>query len=363
MSLLTTTLLAALAAASQNDLPHHHHQKVLGALSISSHSKTPTPVPAECQNFGGCESVWKLVHKRYYALMTANFAFNMAGDAAVMGEYKDPIVEVDAGKLHFMECADTFFGKGWACDCWNNARTIFYLLTGARSEEIVVPFLSGYMRNTTQLGLHPNRLWLGPGNLFDDLIADLAVVENAAYLVKDQLGQPYHGFVIEKCNTNNGLRFLIYSAFAGSYRMMDWMNGFKYIFSLKKQLAFTRMNMKGTKHKTFNEIKDFLTKYKKAVDPMRADMDLNDPQRKAYDSLWECPGFVGVRGQDQPFLVWKQNVTKDGIAGRIEALERFTGCRRPNTGYSKFAWPETYSDCEWGKKEFPKILTHIISDD
>eukprot|EP00954_Amorphochlora_amoebiformis_P017511 1319606-Amorphochlora_amoeboformis.AAC.1 len=117
MSLLTTTLLAALAAASQNDLPHHHHQKVLGALSISSHSKTPTPVPAECQNFGGCESVWKLVHKRYYALMTANFALNMTGDAAVMGEYKDPIVEVDAGKLHFMECADTFFGKGWACDC------------------------------------------------------------------------------------------------------------------------------------------------------------------------------------------------------------------------------------------------------
>eukprot|EP00954_Amorphochlora_amoebiformis_P026373 1378844-Amorphochlora_amoeboformis.AAC.1 len=121
MAVLTTALLAALAAASQNDLPHHHHHKDLGALSISSQSntkETPTPVPATCRNFGACESVWKLVHKRYYAHMTAVFAFNLAGDAAVMAEYKDPIVEVDAGKLHSMECGDSYFGNGWACDCW-----------------------------------------------------------------------------------------------------------------------------------------------------------------------------------------------------------------------------------------------------
>jgi len=110
-------------------------------------------------------------------------------------------------------------------DCDANARLNFYLMTG------VIPSAATDITCTF-------------ANLEHDIFVVVALNQNTVFYMKESCTKPYHGWIVSQTHDAAGgtNSFRIYSAFASTYRVYDWLNGLAVGDSYKGTVATFAQN-------------------------------------------------------------------------------------------------------------------------
>jgi hypothetical protein len=312
----------------------------INLITTSAAAREPSPAPESCIAIPLCQQIWDFAQKSYYAMYLLN-KFSPSGRKS----WDDFLTLIHEQRgVDTMDCSsNAVFGK--VCDCVVNAKMIYFLLTGENPGPSDVGTVNSkpYNEATVDLVTAPGKFELGRGHdVFNFLLRDVEANANDVYYVYDGFGRTFHGFVIYKLETTPEgdagepvePKFLVLSAFAANYRLIDWMDGFEHVEhthqehyrSLQHLNTASGGHMFGTELKSVAEIKHFLEIYASIIRPLRRDEQITgehgEIMQKEYENLWGEKNFLKTPvGQTSYCRVFKGTLDVAGFEGRMNELQ------------------------------------------